>query len=184
MIFYRGSLNKFVQFLGNRSDEPIGEITKQDVVAFRNSLIKQSVCITDVTGNRSVIDDASSSGFNHNASLMLHGVKETLDIDVYDSINIFGCRFRQRPKLTFDPGIIKSDIDPLKLAKSSLNGLVDVLFASDVTGHKEAAPSGLFNQINNCEAELLSSPDRHDISTLSRKSLGGLLCRCPMYRQK
>jgi hypothetical protein len=38
MIFYRGSLNKFVQFLGNRSDEPISEITKQDVVAFRNSL--------------------------------------------------------------------------------------------------------------------------------------------------
>jgi len=36
MIFYRGSLNKFVQFLGNRLDEPIGEITKQDVVAFRN----------------------------------------------------------------------------------------------------------------------------------------------------
>ena len=41
MTFYRGSLNKFVQFLGNRSDEPIREITKQDVVAFRNSLIKQ-----------------------------------------------------------------------------------------------------------------------------------------------
>jgi integrase len=41
MIFYRGSLNKFLHFLGNRSDEPIREITKQDVVAFRNSLIKQ-----------------------------------------------------------------------------------------------------------------------------------------------
>ena len=41
MTFYRGSLNKFVQFLGNRSDEPIREITKQDVVVFRNSLIKQ-----------------------------------------------------------------------------------------------------------------------------------------------
>lgn len=41
MTFYRGSLNKFAQFLGNRSDELIREITKQDVVAFRNSLIKQ-----------------------------------------------------------------------------------------------------------------------------------------------
>jgi integrase len=41
MTFYRGSLNKFVQFLGNRFDEPISEITKQDVVAFRNALIKQ-----------------------------------------------------------------------------------------------------------------------------------------------
>jgi site-specific recombinase XerD len=39
--FYRGSLNKFVQFLGNRLDEPISEITKQDVVNFGNSLIKQ-----------------------------------------------------------------------------------------------------------------------------------------------
>jgi Phage integrase, N-terminal SAM-like domain len=39
MIFYRGSLHKFVEFLGNRLDEPIGEITKQDVVAYRNSLI-------------------------------------------------------------------------------------------------------------------------------------------------
>ncbi|HEY4782808.1 MAG TPA: phage integrase N-terminal SAM-like domain-containing protein, partial [Chthoniobacterales bacterium] len=34
-------LNKFVQFLGNRLDEPISEITKQDVVNFGNSLIKQ-----------------------------------------------------------------------------------------------------------------------------------------------
>lgn len=41
MSFYRGSLNKFAQFLGNRLDEPMSEITKQDVVAFRNSLIKQ-----------------------------------------------------------------------------------------------------------------------------------------------
>jgi integrase len=41
IIFYRGSLNKFAQFLGNRLDEPIGEITKQDIVAFRNSLIHQ-----------------------------------------------------------------------------------------------------------------------------------------------
>ena len=40
MTFYRGSLNKFVQFLGGRSDETIREITKQDVVVFRNSLIK------------------------------------------------------------------------------------------------------------------------------------------------
>jgi hypothetical protein len=32
---------KFVQFLGQRADEPIGEITKQDVVAFRHSLVGQ-----------------------------------------------------------------------------------------------------------------------------------------------
>jgi integrase len=41
MVFYHGSLHKFVEFLGNRSDEPIHEITKQDVVAYRNSLTKQ-----------------------------------------------------------------------------------------------------------------------------------------------
>jgi hypothetical protein len=33
MDFYQTSLRKFVQFLGQRADEPIGDITKQDVVA-------------------------------------------------------------------------------------------------------------------------------------------------------
>jgi site-specific recombinase XerD len=41
MTFYCGSLNKFVQFLGKRLDEPIGEITKQGVVAFLKQLIHQ-----------------------------------------------------------------------------------------------------------------------------------------------
>jgi len=41
MDFYQTSLRKFVQFLGQRADEPIGEITKQDVVAFRHSLVVQ-----------------------------------------------------------------------------------------------------------------------------------------------
>ena len=41
MDFYQTSLRKFVQFLGQRADEPIGEITKQDVVTFRHSLVGQ-----------------------------------------------------------------------------------------------------------------------------------------------
>jgi hypothetical protein len=41
MDFYQASLKKFLDFLGQRADEPIGEITKEDVVAFRNSLISQ-----------------------------------------------------------------------------------------------------------------------------------------------
>ena len=41
MDFYQGSLGKFLQFLGQRADEPMGEITKQDVVAFRHSLVGQ-----------------------------------------------------------------------------------------------------------------------------------------------
>ena len=41
MTFYRTSLTKFLQFLGKRSDDPMTEVTKQDVVAFRNSLIPQ-----------------------------------------------------------------------------------------------------------------------------------------------
>ena len=41
MAFYRGSLAKFLQFLGKRSNDPMTEVTKQDVVAFRNSLITQ-----------------------------------------------------------------------------------------------------------------------------------------------
>ena len=41
MTFYRSSLAKFLQFLGKRSNDPITEVTKQDVVAFRDSLITQ-----------------------------------------------------------------------------------------------------------------------------------------------
>jgi integrase len=41
MTFYRTSLAKFLHFLGKRSDDPMTEVTKQDVVAFRNSLITQ-----------------------------------------------------------------------------------------------------------------------------------------------
>ena len=41
MDFYPARLAKFSQFLGDRSSNPIAEITKQDVVAFRRSLIAQ-----------------------------------------------------------------------------------------------------------------------------------------------
>ena len=41
MDFYQGSLRKFLQYLGQRADETIAEITKQDVVAFRHSLVGQ-----------------------------------------------------------------------------------------------------------------------------------------------
>jgi hypothetical protein len=35
------SLEKFVQFLGQRADEPMDEITRQDVAAVRDSLVGQ-----------------------------------------------------------------------------------------------------------------------------------------------
>jgi hypothetical protein len=38
MTFYRTSLNKFLQFLGQQAEEPMGEITKKDIVALRDSL--------------------------------------------------------------------------------------------------------------------------------------------------
>jgi hypothetical protein len=41
MTFYQGSLKKFLLFLDRRADEPMGEITKQDVVAFRDPLIRE-----------------------------------------------------------------------------------------------------------------------------------------------
>src|ERR1700680_4859871 len=41
MTYYRCSLEKFLHFLGHRSGAPMTEITKQDVVAFRNSLLAQ-----------------------------------------------------------------------------------------------------------------------------------------------
>ena len=39
MAFYRSSLAKFLQFLGKRSEDLMTEVTKQDVVAFRNWLM-------------------------------------------------------------------------------------------------------------------------------------------------
>jgi site-specific recombinase XerD len=41
MDFYQGILKKFQQFLGQRADEPIDEIARQDVVAFRDSSVRQ-----------------------------------------------------------------------------------------------------------------------------------------------
>ena len=41
MAFYRKSLGKFVEFIGGRADDPISEITQQDIVAFRNKLVPQ-----------------------------------------------------------------------------------------------------------------------------------------------
>jgi len=47
--FYQASLKKFLHFLGRRADEPIAEITKEDVVAFRNSLVNQVTAKTETT---------------------------------------------------------------------------------------------------------------------------------------
>jgi integrase len=41
LYFYRNSLGKFLDFLGPRADHPITEVTKQDVVAFRNRISSQ-----------------------------------------------------------------------------------------------------------------------------------------------
>jgi integrase len=39
-VFYRTSIAKFIAFLGERADVPISELTKGDIVAYRNSLAK------------------------------------------------------------------------------------------------------------------------------------------------
>lgn len=41
IAFYRKSLGKFIEFLGPRADAPITDMTKQDIVAFRNKLATQ-----------------------------------------------------------------------------------------------------------------------------------------------
>jgi integrase len=41
LYFYRNSLGKFLDFLGPRADQAITEVTKQDVVAFRNRISTQ-----------------------------------------------------------------------------------------------------------------------------------------------
>jgi len=40
-VFYIASIAKLISFIGKRALEPIGEITKDDIVAYRNSLAKQ-----------------------------------------------------------------------------------------------------------------------------------------------
>src|ERR1700693_5549882 len=40
-VFYVASISKLVSFLGKRALEPLGEVTKDDIVAYRNSLAKQ-----------------------------------------------------------------------------------------------------------------------------------------------
>jgi integrase len=39
-VFYRTSMAKFIAFLGERADTPLTEVTKADIVAYRNSLAK------------------------------------------------------------------------------------------------------------------------------------------------
>ncbi len=39
-VFYRTSIAKFIAFLGDRADAPLSELTKADIVAYRNSLAK------------------------------------------------------------------------------------------------------------------------------------------------
>src|SRR6516164_6866744 len=39
-VFYRTSTAKFIAFLGERADIPLSELTKGDIVAYRNSLAK------------------------------------------------------------------------------------------------------------------------------------------------
>src|SRR5215475_9646203 len=39
--FYQNSLGKFLDFLGPKADAPISEVTKADIVAFRNRLLTQ-----------------------------------------------------------------------------------------------------------------------------------------------
>ena len=40
-VFYVGSISKLINFLGKRALEPLGDITKEDIVAYRNHLAKQ-----------------------------------------------------------------------------------------------------------------------------------------------
>jgi integrase len=41
MAFYRKSVAKFIEFLGSRADAPITDMTKQEIVTFRNRLATQ-----------------------------------------------------------------------------------------------------------------------------------------------
>jgi Phage integrase, N-terminal SAM-like domain len=40
-VFYVASISKLIDFLGKRALEPLGDITKEDIVVYRNHLAKQ-----------------------------------------------------------------------------------------------------------------------------------------------
>ena len=54
LYFYRNSLGKFLDFPGPRADHPITEVTKQDVIAFRNWVSTQVSAKTTNHGLRAV----------------------------------------------------------------------------------------------------------------------------------
>jgi site-specific recombinase XerD len=41
LAFYQNSLGKFLEFLGPKADAPMGDVTKADIIAFRNRLLTQ-----------------------------------------------------------------------------------------------------------------------------------------------
>ena len=47
MTFYRGSLAKFLRFLGKRSDDSLTEVTKQDVVSLPKFVDHSTFCEDD-----------------------------------------------------------------------------------------------------------------------------------------
>jgi integrase len=54
LYFYRNSIGKFLDFLGPRADHPITEVTKQDIVAFRNQVSTRVSAKTTNHGLRAV----------------------------------------------------------------------------------------------------------------------------------
>jgi hypothetical protein len=43
LAFYQNSLGKFLEFLGPKADEPMRDVTKADIIAFRNRLLNPSI---------------------------------------------------------------------------------------------------------------------------------------------
>ncbi len=41
LAFYQNSLGKFLEFLGPKADAPMRDVTKADIIAFRNRLLTQ-----------------------------------------------------------------------------------------------------------------------------------------------
>ena len=46
LVFYSGAINKLIEFLGPRADAPLSEITKGDLIAFRNTTASRTTART------------------------------------------------------------------------------------------------------------------------------------------
>jgi integrase len=81
MAFYRKSLGKFAAFLNDRADDPLGEITRQNIVSFRSSLsekVSSKTANHDLKAIRMLFRAARRDGLvSEDPAEFIEGVRQT-----------------------------------------------------------------------------------------------------------